>query len=119
MVWIAKPLALVTAAWPAILDARQATVIERDGARRRVARPHDAVMFDDQEHERHDRQRSPPWRDPSAPRRDDQEDGDREHRKAGIAQSLVDSRQPCVRRAPGGETCSILVRRRVAHPAII
>ena len=69
MIRIAEALTVFTAAGPAILDARKAAVVERDRARRCVARPDDGVVLHDQRDERDDGKRRPPRSDPSSPRR--------------------------------------------------
>ena len=60
---------------------------------------------------------APPGRQPASPRRDQDDGACRKDDEARVAQSLVAARERQVCRAPSGETCTILVRRRVTHRA--
>jgi hypothetical protein len=64
VIGIAEALARLAAARPAVLDAREAAIVERDRARRRVATPDDGVVLDDQHDEHHGGERDPPRRRP-------------------------------------------------------
>src|SRR5262245_51936784 len=74
-------------------------------------------MPDDEPEERDAGQRDRPCGQPASPRRDKHDCACRKRREARVTQLLVAARERHMRRAPGGETCAILVRRRVAHRA--
>ena len=86
---VAKAFAGLTAAGPAILDARETALVERDRTRRRVARAHDRVVLDDERDECDGGDGNPPGRDPCAPRAHDQQHRDRKRRKPRVTELLV------------------------------